>query len=173
MIQQLKIKKELKLLIIGHARHGKDTCAEIMRDNFGITFISSSEAASKIFIFDTLKKKYNYKNPHECFVDRINHRTEWYNLICDYNKYNKTKLAENILLTSDCYVGMRNKDELDMCIKKDIFDLIIWVDASKRLPLENFDSINIESYYADFVIENNNSLKEFHKKILKIGNIIF
>ena len=31
-----------KLLIIGHARHGKDTVAEILRDTHGYDFVSSS-----------------------------------------------------------------------------------------------------------------------------------
>jgi hypothetical protein len=73
-----------KLLIIGHARHGKDSMAEILQENFGLKFKSSSEAAAEIFIYDVLKGKYSYKTPQECFKDRVNHRAEWHQLICEY-----------------------------------------------------------------------------------------
>jgi len=69
-----------KLLIIGHARHGKDTLAELLRDTFELKFVSSSQAASDIFIFDELKDKYGYTTPEECFEDRVNHRAEWYDM---------------------------------------------------------------------------------------------
>jgi len=36
------------------------------------------------------------------------------------------------------------RDEIKECIRQELFDLIIWVDASKRLPLESADSFNID-----------------------------
>lgn len=98
----------MKLLIIGHKRHGKDTLAEIFRDNFGMTFNSSSNAAAEIFIYDALKNKYGYKSFKECFYDRMNKRAEWYDLICEYNVKDKARLAKDILKDNDCYVGMRD-----------------------------------------------------------------
>ena len=100
-------KKFPKLLIIGHQRHGKDTLAEILNEEFGLRFKSSSLSAAEIFIYDELKYKYEYKTPEECFEDRVNHRAEWYNMICDYNKDDKARLAKGILESADCYVGMR------------------------------------------------------------------
>lgn len=98
-----------KLLIIGAARWGKDTMAEILEEEFGYLFKSSSLAASKIFIYDELKKKYNYKPPEECFEDRVNHRTEWHEMICEYNKNDRAKLAKEILKIADYYVGINNQ----------------------------------------------------------------
>ena len=60
--------------------------AEMLRDKFGMTFESSSQAAADIFLYDLLKDKYGYNTPEECFEDRMNHRAEWYEAICDYNK---------------------------------------------------------------------------------------
>jgi hypothetical protein len=94
-----------KLCVIGHCRHGKDSFAEILRDSIGLSFMSSSQAAADIFIYDELKDKCGYKTPEECFEDRMNHRTEWYRLICEYNKNDRTRLAKDILSRTDCYVG--------------------------------------------------------------------
>lgn len=69
--RQIMIKK---ILILGHARHGKDTLAEILNKEYGMTFMSSSQAANEIFLFDELKNKYGYKTKEESFNDRVNHR---------------------------------------------------------------------------------------------------
>ena len=45
----------MKILILGTARHGKDTLAELLNEDFGMTFKSSSEMANELFIYDELK----------------------------------------------------------------------------------------------------------------------
>jgi hypothetical protein len=161
-----------KLLIIGNMRHGKDSMAEILQDKFGLKFKSSSEAAAEIFIYDELKGKYGYKTPFECFEDRVNHRSEWYDLICDYNSVDRAKLAKGILEYADCYVGMRDSGEIKECIKQNLFDLIVWVDASERLPLEDVSSFNITKSDADVIIENNSTFEEFKEKVIRLGNAL-
>lgn len=165
--------KTPKLLIISHKRWGKDTLAEILNENFGLKFKSSSQSAADIFIYDELKDKYGYKTPEECFEDRMNHRPEWYRMICDYNKDDKAKLAKGILEHSDCYVGMRDREEIDECVKQGLFDLIIWVDASQRLPEEDKDSFNIDKTYADIIIDNNGTLDDFKKRVIRLGKTLF
>jgi hypothetical protein len=160
-----------KLLIIGAARHGKDSFAEILGENFGLKFTSSSQAASDIFLYDTLKDKYGYKTSEECFEDRVNHRPEWYQMICDYNKVDRARLAKDILKVTDCYVGMRDREEIEECMRQGLFDLIVWVDASDRLPMESVDSFNIDKSCADVIISNNGTYEEFVVKVIRLGKI--
>jgi dephospho-CoA kinase len=164
----MKNKKNLTICVIGHCRHGKDTLAELLNEEFGYTFESSSQSAANIFLYDALKDKYGYKTPEECFEDRVNHREEWYLAICEYNKDDRARLAKGILERSDCYVGMRDIDEIEECLKQGIFDLIIWVDASERLPKEDASSFNIDRSCADFIIDNNGTYNEFKEKVLRI-----
>jgi dephospho-CoA kinase len=168
-----KKQKFPRLLIVGNARHGKDTFAEMLNEYFGLKFMSSSQAAADIFIYDKLKEKYGYKSSEECFEDRVNKRSEWYNLICEYNKEDRAKLAKGILNFADCYVGMRDKDEIDECINQGLFDIIVWVDASDRLPLEPKDSFNIDKSCADIIIENNGTFEEFKERVKRLGNILY
>lgn len=160
-----------KILVIGNMKHGKDTFAEILRDEFGLKFISSSQAAVDIFIYQELKEKYGYKTPEECYEDRVNHRAEWYNMICDYNKDDKARLAKAILEVSDCYVGMRDREEIEECLRQNLFDLVVWVDASERLPLEPVDSFNIDKSCADIIIDNNGTVNDLYKKVYRLGKI--
>lgn len=162
-----------KLLIIGNARHGKDSLAEILRSKYGMAFESSSQSAADIFLYDLLKDKYGYKTSEECFEDRINHRQEWYEAICEYNKDDKARLAKGIVERTGCYVGMRDREEIRECIKQGLFDLIVWVDASDRLPEELTTSFNIDKSCADVIIENNGTYEEFYEKVLRFGNTIY
>jgi hypothetical protein len=174
MLERLTGKtRKPKLLIIGNMRHGKDSLAEIFNEEFGYTFESSSQSAANIFLYDLLKDKYGYSTPEECFEDRVNHRQEWYEAICDYNKDDRARLAKGILQRSDCYVGMRDRDEIEECLKQGIFDLVIWVDASERLPNEDASSFNIDRTCADIVIENNGTYEQFKASAIRLGKILF
>lgn len=154
-------------------RHGKDSFAEILNEHFGLSFQSSSQAAANIFLYDSLKDKYGYKTPEECFEDRVNHRAEWKNMICHYNKDDRAKLAKEILKNSDCYVGMRDREEINECMRQGLFDIIVWIDASDRLPLEPADSFDIDKSCADIIIENNGTFEEFKEKVLRFGKILY
>jgi len=161
-----------RLLILGSARHGKDTFAEILNEQFGLKFKSSSQAAADIFLYDALKDKYGYTTPEQCFEDRVNHRAEWKQMICDYNKDDRAKLAKEILKTSNAYVGMRDKEEINECMRQGLFDLIIWVDATGRLPEEPASSFDIDKSCADIIIENNETFEVFKEKVLRLGSIL-
>ena len=161
-----------KLLVIGAARWGKDSLAEILNEEFGYTFESSSQSAANIFLYVLLKDKYDYKTPEECFEDRVNHRQEWYEAICEYNKDDKARLAKGILERSDAYIGMRDREEIEECMRQGIFDLIIWVDASERLPMEDASSFNIDKSCADIIIENNNDYESFKKSVIRLGKTL-
>jgi len=155
----------LKILIIGHARHGKDTVAEIIASRLGMKFQSSSEAVCELLVFPQLSAKYGYKTPNECFKDRANHRAEWYDIITEYNKEDLTRLARLILARNNIYVGMRNWNECQACIDEKVFDYVIWVDAHKRMPLEPVSSMTVTQDQANVVIDNNGSLKDLNDKI--------
>ena len=67
---------------------------------------------------------------------------------------------------------MRDSDEIKECIKQGLFDLIIWVDASDRLPPEDVSSFNIKKSDADIIIENNGTFEEFKEKVIRLGNTL-
>ena len=166
------MENNIRLLIISDMRWGKDTVAELLKEYYGISFISSSQACADIFIYDVLKEKYGYKTPEECFNDRVNHRSEWYQMICDYNKDDKAKLAKEILKYNNTYVGMRDSAEIKECLRQGLFDLVIWVDASKRLPKESSTSFNISEKDADIIIDNNGTIEELKERIKRIGKFL-
>ena len=159
-------KKKMKLLLIGYGRHGKDTVAEIIHEKYNLQFISSSLFAAENIVYPVLKSRYS--SVQECFDDRIHHRKEWYDLICDFNSEDPAKLARGIFEQYDMYVGMRSSKELQSVRALGLADFIIWVDASQRLPLEDVSSCTVSSTDADFILDNNGTLEELDTNISRL-----
>lgn len=147
----------MKILILGHARHGKDSAAHFIAGLTGFEFQSSSMFACEKFLFERLKDKYNYKTPRDCFNDRHNKREEWYNSIKEYNTPDKSKLCRELLKEYDIYIGMRDDKEYES--SKNLFDYIFWVDASGRKPKD--PTMKIEYDEDDHILINNNDSLEY------------
>jgi hypothetical protein len=133
----------MKLLILGHARHGKDTAAEYLRDAHGLSFVSSSFYLAANVVRPALAGRgLFYDSLEACYADRVNHRALWREIIAEFNGDDPARLAKAILAVSDCYVGMRTAREF--WASRALFDAILWIDASGRgIPPEGADSMDI------------------------------
>lgn len=154
-----------KLLIIGYARHGKDTVCEVLREKYNYNYVSSSVFCAKMFIYDELAPLYGYTSIEECYDDRVNHRSEWYNLISNYCKDDPSLLGKQIFAEHDIYCGLRNIREYHAMREQNVFDLCIWVDRSKHLPPEPETSMTLSEKNADIILDNNGSLQDLFNNI--------
>ena len=162
---------DLKLLIIGHARHGKDTVCEILRDEHGLDFQSSSWFCAERVVMPAMKAIHatamesfgeippDYQTVEECYADRGNWRDVWFNAIADYNRDDPARLAKEMVREFPIYCGLRNKRELDAIKAAGIYDLVVWVDASLRLPPEDISSCTVTREDSDYCINNNGDLE--------------
>lgn len=144
-----------KILILGHARSGKTTFANLLSERLGVKCIDSSAYCFEKAVWPTLKDKYGYKTKEEAIQDRVNRREDWFNLISEYNDV-PDRVSREILSESDIYVGMRNRREFEG--SKHLFDLILWVDASKRVPNESTKSMELTQEDAHQIVYNNHDL---------------
>jgi dephospho-CoA kinase len=150
-----------RLLVMGHAGHGKDTVCEIICDRYGVTYITSSLFAAEEVVRPALfKYGVTYQSVEDCFADRKNYRSIWYDAIRDFNRPDATRLGRAIFSRHAIYCGIRNAVEFHVLRNTGAFDISIWVDASARLPMEPSSSISVEAWMADYVIDNNSSLVE-------------
>lgn len=159
--------KKKRLLIIGAARHGKDSVCQILKDGWGYDFVSSSMAALEKVIYPVLQPKYGYTSLEEAYEDRVNHRAEWKELITAYNTPQKARLAREIMQDNDIYCGMRCVNELDACVTLRLFDHIVWVDASYRKEPEPVSSNTLTRDVADYVIDNNGNPHDLIVEVFK------
>lgn len=155
-----------KVLILGHARHGKDTSAEYLRDHHGLAFQSSSLFLAEHVVRPALAERgIEYATLVQCYDDRVNYRALWREIIEEYNRDDPARLAKEILAVSDCYVGMRTEREYRAA--RPLFDYVLWIDSSGRgLPPEPRDSMTIVCDPGDMlVIENSSTLDQFESKL--------
>jgi hypothetical protein len=146
----------MKLLILGYGAHGKDTVGELLTAECGMSITSSSEFAAQKAVYPLVSDL--YPDWRAAYEDRRNHRELWFHAIRAYNLRPGPMLAEQILETYDVYTGMRSREELDR--SRHLFDLVVWVDASKRLPPEPEGSNELGPEDADIVIDNNGPEEE-------------
>jgi len=149
---------DLKLLVLGHGTHGKDTVAEMLRDRFGVSFVPSSYACAEKVLMPAFEERGTpYENVEECYADRHNHRGFWHDQIAAYNTPDKSKLCREILEQNNCYVGMRCDQEY--AASKHLFDHVLWV-YDPRKPLEGQDSFKINQTVDMIQIWNGGSLHD-------------
>jgi len=159
------------IAIVGNGEHGKDVVAEYLQVRLGLTFESSSMFCAKRFIFDAIKGPLGYSTVEECFEDRRNHRALWASLIKAYNHDDPAKLSREILSEYDMYVGNRSKVELSAAKEEGLVKIVVWVDASRRLPLEPADSFDIGVEMADIVIDNNGTEEQLFERLYNIVSL--
>jgi len=183
-----------KLLVLGHARHGKDTVAEILQAEYGFQFTSSSLFCAEKVIWwalhnqdkafdrhvkadspgmsadqlaDELDMMLNrhYADAEACFEDRSNFRTAWFSLIAAYCYPEKERLAREIFAENDIYVGVRNKREYYAIANSGAVDGVIWVDASERHEPETYGSCTVEPWMSNWIIDNNGTEEDLHRNV--------
>lgn len=159
-------KSRPKLIVMGHARHGKDTVCEILRDAYGYRFVSSSMFCAEGVVFTHMQDR--YATAEECFADRHNRRAEWFDRIADYNREDPTALGRAILAEHDIYCGIRNRTEFQAMRNARVFHASVWVDASDRHPSEDRSSCTVEPWMADFVLDNNRTLRDLEKNLASL-----
>lgn len=152
-----------RIILLGYGRHGKDTVAEMLRDKYGYRFQASSVfLAERVMMpyFNSLQSHIGYASVEECFEDRHNHRATWFEQIELFNYPDRTRLATELFKQNDVYVGMRSAKELQACKVAGTANLVLWVDASDRMPPEDKSSCTVEPWMADFIIDNNGTLED-------------
>ena len=160
----------MKLFIVGHGRHGKDTVAEFIRDKYGLTFKSSSFFCAEHVVRPFLEEHdITYRSTQECFDDRANHRELWYQAIKRYNKDDVSRLSKAIFNEHDMYVGIRDRTEF--LESKHLADLAIWVDAFERVPAVD-PTCKILRSDCDVIFDNNGTEEELLAKVARFFNLI-
>ncbi len=166
-----------KILVLGYSRHGKDTVSEMLRDKYQTRFVSSSMFCAEHVILAGInaettpklaKLKGDYNNPAECFDDRHNHRSLWYDTIRAFNRPDATALGRAIFEDHDVYCGLRSKAELNALKNAGLVDYIIWVDRSDHLPPEGPASCTVEPWMADYVLDNNGTLEDLELSLTQL-----
>jgi len=166
--QDLRFARRPRLLILGHARHGKDTLAELLRDAFGLRFTSSSLFVAESVMLPAFRKVgVHYPSAEACFEARGSNRAFWYTTIKEHLLEDGALLARQIFEGNEIYCGVRDPRELQAIKDAGLADLIVWVDASGRgVPPEPASSCAVTADDADIIISNDGTVEDLRAKAL-------
>ena len=163
-----------KIMVMGHARHGKDTVGELLSDEYCLSFQSSSLFASKRVMMPAFSFKgrdgveNKYRTALECYEDRVNHRKFWFDEIYRYNTPDCSRLGRELFQQYDVYGGIRSFREFFALKNQGLFDASIWVDASKRVEPEPGSSNEMQPWMCDFFLDNNGPVEELKTNLRHI-----
>jgi len=162
----------MKLLILGHGRHGKDTVADIIAEDYGLTTNSSSMIASEQVVQPYLADNYglHYVSVEACFDDRHNHREKWFEAISAFNADDPAALARQVLDVSDIYVGMRCDREFFAA--RHLFDFVIGVTAFERHPALD-PTFLCPLGQCDFILTNDGPEEDLRPKVHELMERLF
>lgn len=150
-----------RVLVIGHGRHGKDAAAARLADLAGWSFVSSSEFCAQKAVYPFVADL--YPDWRAAYEDRATYRDLWFHAIRAYNLRPGPTLPEQIFRKHQIYVGMRSRAEFAGA--RDLFDLVLWIDASRRLPPEPSGSMELTAEDADLVIDNNGDEADLDRRL--------
>ena len=153
----------MKLLIMGYAKHGKDTASEYLRDKYSMNFVSSSMFCAEHVVYPVLK--YKYASARECYDNRSSDRSTWFDLITDYNTKDVSRLGREIFAAFDIYCGLRNKREFNALKNSGIFNYAIWIDRSPIVADESESSCTVKPWMADYVLDNTGTIDDLKRNV--------
>ena len=141
-------------LILGHAQHGKDTFADALAREYrklaGEDFYapSSSLFACERAVLPVLGPRYGYRSVAEAYADRHAHRSEWFDLISEYNREDPARLVRDMLdAGARAYVGLRSWREYSACLRAGFMTHVVWVYRAGA-PTEPESSFDVDFHDA-------------------------
>lgn len=179
----------MNICIIGHGRHGKDTVAEMIAEEWpGFNYEYGTSWFASVIVFEHFKEHgwpatidllaadnftidHVYDSPAHCWANRHKHRKEWFDIIGEYNA-----LDEGVALYRDCLeeqnilTGIRKTSEMEALKEHGLVDCTIWVHRD-GFPGESATSMELGIWDADFSIDNDGDLGDLRKKIKNMGLI--
>jgi len=171
-VEQPPPTRPLRLMVMGHSQHGKDTACIMLARELGVSWISSSLFSADRVVYPALKNTYKYQSVEDCFNDRHQHMTEWFELIEAYNTPDASRLSRELFAEHHIYCGLRNAEELKAAKMLGLYDLAIWVDGSKRKPAQPDTSCTVTAAMADIVLDNNGTEHDLFEHILQLSSIL-
>lgn len=160
-----------KIMVVGHARHGKDTVSEMLSKMYNLSFKGSSMLAAEKIMLQAFAAKgidHAYDSVEDCFNDRSNHRVFWYDTISAFNSPDKAKMGRTFFASYDIYCGIRDWRELVAIKNEGLCNLTVWVDRTDHLPPEGEGSMRVKPWMADCILDNNGSLQDLRANIINL-----
>lgn len=163
-----------RIAVCGYGRHGKESTSRILSELTGLCYTKSTSEAAAELVFSHTQESHGYETVQECWNDRHQHRSTWAKIIWDHNKpLGITLYADMVRNGIDILDGIRQADEIAACVEHGIVDLTVWVDASKRKPIEDASSCTLGPDDCQYIIDNNGTIEQLRANVIQFAETHF
>ena len=159
----------MKLIVNGHAQHGKDTVADMLADRFKLNKLNASMYIAEKVIMPALPNVYSCVE--ECYKDRVNWRDLWFQFL-RFKVYHHQDFWVEFMKNSDVFCGHRSIDEFNYMLSA-VECRTVWVhDPRKPMEAESsneFQDMDLAYRQHDFVIINDSTLEDLRERVRLLG----
>jgi len=152
-----------KLLFVGHSRSGKGE-AGLWFDS--CTNCSYAGSTSALHVDDIAKEL--GVSPKRAWEERHSNRAYWRQWYDNYRIKDPSALVRESFLKGNIAEGTRARCEMDAVARYQLADLVIWVDRDGLLD----PTLEFGPEVADFVINNNGTLEDYHCRLRRLASTL-
>lgn len=159
-----------RVLFVGHGRHGKDTACEELSKATGW----KNAGTTSLYLTPYVIKEYERLGMghlrNDAYLHRHQNRELWRRVGDEIRQNDPALLVKEALKVGPITGGCRGLPEIEAVRRESVVDLIVWVDASKRLPPD--PTVEFGPEVADLILANNGTEAEFRYKIQRLGGAL-
>jgi len=154
-----------RVLFIGHGRHGKDTACSALAAATGWV----NAGTTSLYLANHVAQR-ALRPAAEVYATRHQNRDLWRRIGDEIRQRDPALLVKEALRVGPITGGCRGLPEVRAVRAESLVDLIVWVDASKRLPPDPTMEFGPEE--ADIVVQNDGTEAELIRKIQRLGGAL-
>lgn len=154
----------MKLLFVGYGRCGKDTAGEYLDQVSSLRFAGTTSKYLTKYVAAEMgvSEEFAYLHRHE-------NRDTWKRIGDEIRDGDPGKLIREALEHGEITGGVRDIAEVQYAKDSGIVDAIIWIENTNK-PVD--PTVTFSPREADFVVQNNWGLPEFHRRLWRLAVIL-
>jgi hypothetical protein len=150
-----------RILVVGHGRAGKDTACEYLAAITRLRFAGSTS----VYLARHVAARLGVSE-QEAYRTRHRDRSLWHRVGNEIRRQDPGLLVRESLANAEIAGGVRDREEIAVCRREDLVDLIVWV-ANDRVPHDA--TVTFGERDCDVTVPNHWGLDEFHRRLLRLA----
>lgn len=152
------------LCIVGAGESGKDTVAKILVKRCGLDYGGGTSQAFADLIAHGLGV-----SAAEAYEQRRENREYWFRWLSEYRVSDPTGVARIQLSKSDFCLGIRGREELEMCVRDKVVTLPLWVERPGYTDGAHEVTRELVLELGGKIIDNNGNLANLERNVLALA----
>jgi hypothetical protein len=151
-----------RIMVVGHGRAGKDTACEYLSRITSLRFAGTTSLYLAKYVAARLGV-----TAQEAYRTRHLNRNFWHRVGREIRKQDPSLLIRESLEKAEIVGGVRDLEEIVVCKKDQLVDLIVWIDNDR---VGRDSTVKFSERDCDIVVQNHWTLEEFHHRLLRLAH---